>query len=102
MTKNHGTVAEEMDVAKMPANRARKSGKTKSCLCIFDFFCTNKHVFSTVHGILGEESDCKSVELEASGSEIDPLLAELDKIHQMELHVRDVNKAFMKNNYTEL
>ncbi len=53
------------------------------------FVCTNKCVFSTVGGILGEESDSKSVELEASGSEIDPLLAELDKVHQLESHVLD-------------
>ena len=38
MTKNRSTVAEETNVAKMPANRGRESGKTKSCLCIFDLF----------------------------------------------------------------
>ena len=64
----------------------------QNCVYVFFFFGTNKYVFSTVHGILGEESDCKSVESEASGSEIDPLLAKLDKIHQLESHVLDVNK----------
>ncbi len=38
MTENHSTVVEETNVAKMAPNQAHKSGKTKSCLCIFDLF----------------------------------------------------------------
>ena len=84
-------MGDALNKEKIPMNKARRKVRHVHVYVLNCLLGNNENVFSTLDGILVEESDCESVGVEVSDNEIDPLVAELEKIHLLKSHALDDN-----------